>query len=136
MISEFPIHVQCSDRLFIFELTWIAIYYCRRQPYFFYRTFIYNRVLGMCMPGLISFAWASRSGSQKNKMKSRCFCETLTMPPVATKSKQLFLDQRSKSRSQGHWPWCHLKGHHYFCFFSSGVCMPNMKSLPLTVQKS
>ena len=26
--------------------------------------------------------------------------------------KKLFLEQRSKSRSHGHWPWCHLKGHH------------------------
>ena len=35
-----------------------------------------------------------------------------SMPPAATKSKKLFLASRSKSRSQGHWPWCHLKGHH------------------------
>ena len=34
------------------------------------------------------------------------------MPPAATKSKKLFLASRSKSRPQGHWPWCHLKGHH------------------------
>ena len=40
---------------------------------------------------------------------SRCVCETLTMPPAATKSKKLFLASRSKSRSQGHWPWCHLE---------------------------
>ena len=26
--------------------------------------------------------------------------------------KKLFLEQMSKSRSQGHWPWSHLKGHH------------------------
>ena len=32
--------------------------------------------------------------------------------PAATKSKRLFLEQRSKSRSQGHWHRCHLKGHH------------------------
>ena len=30
------------------------------------------------------------------------------MPPAATMSKKLSL----ASRSQGHWPWCHLKGHH------------------------
>ena len=35
-----------------------------------------------------------------------------SMPPVATKSKKLFLASRSKSRSQGHWPWCHLQEHH------------------------
>ena len=35
------------------------------------------------------------------------------MVPAVTKSeKKLFLAQRS--RSQGHWPWCHLKGHHYW----------------------
>ena len=26
--------------------------------------------------------------------------------------EKLFKAQMSKSRSQGHWPWCHLKGHH------------------------
>ena len=38
---------------------------------------------------------------------------------AATKSNKLHWRQfgnkvekgRSKSRSQGHWPWCHLKGH-------------------------
>ena len=39
-------------------------------------------------------------------------CLWNTMPPAATKSKKLFLAWRSKSRSQGHWPWCHLKGRH------------------------
>ena len=47
----------------------------------------------------------------------------------ATKSKKLFLASRSKSRSQGHWPRCHLKG------VISGVCMPNMKSLSLYSSK-
>ena len=44
------------------------------------------------------------------------------MPPVATKSKKLFLASRSKSRSQGDLGviW---KG------VISGVCMPNMKSI-------
>ena len=46
-----------------------------------------------------------------SKKISRCVCET-RMPPAATKSKKLFLASRSKSRSQGHWPWCHLKGCH------------------------
>ena len=35
-----------------------------------------------------------------------------TMPPAATKSKKLFLASRSKSRSQCHSCWCHLKGRH------------------------
>ena len=39
-------------------------------------------------------------------------CLWNTMPPAATKSKKLFLASRSKPRSQGHWPWCHLKGLH------------------------
>ena len=34
------------------------------------------------------------------------------LPPAATNSKNLFLASRSKSRSQGHSPWCHLKGRH------------------------
>ena len=46
------------------------------------------------------------------KEKSRVFVKHYSMPPAATKSKKLFLAARSKSRSQGHWPWCHLKGHH------------------------
>ena len=52
------------------------------------------------------------------------------MPPAATKSKKSYFN--SKGQSQGHkvidvgviW-----KG------IIIGVCMPNMKSLPLTVQK-
>ena len=32
--------------------------------------------------------------------------------PAVIKSKTLFLAQTSKSRSQGHWLWFHLKGHH------------------------
>ena len=38
----------------------------------------------------------------------RLFVKHCSMPLAATKSKKLFL----ASRSQGHWPWCHLKGHH------------------------
>ena len=34
------------------------------------------------------------------------------MPLVTTKSKKLFLAQRSKSTSQGHLPQCYSKGHH------------------------
>ena len=44
--------------------------------------------------------------------KCRCVCETLF--PEATKWKMLFLVQRSKSRSHGHWYWCHVKGHHWW----------------------
>ena len=40
------------------------------------------------------------------------FVKHYSMLLAATKSKKLFLASRSKSRSQGHWPWCHLKGHH------------------------
>ena len=39
-------------------------------------------------------------------------CLWNTIPPAATKSKKVFFTSKSKSRSQGHWPWCHLKGHH------------------------
>ena len=42
-----------------------------------------------------------------NSKKSRCVCETLTMPPSATKSKKAIFRAKVKSRSQGH-----LKGHH------------------------
>ena len=39
-----------------------------------------------------------------------------TMPPLATKSRKAIFSmkklRKSKSRSQGHWPWCPLKGHH------------------------
>ena len=61
--------------------------------------------------------------------KSRCVCETLTMPPVATKSTKAIF--RAKV-SQGHKVidlGVISKG------IISGVCMPNMKYLPLTVQK-
>ena len=34
--------------------------------------------------------------------------------PAEQSLKELFLTQRSKSRSQGHWPRLHLKGH--FCW--------------------
>ena len=43
--------------------------------------------------------------------KSRCVCETLC-PRWQQTLEKLFLARRSKSRSQGHWPGCHLKGHH------------------------
>ena len=33
--------------------------------------------------------------------------------PGGNSLKKLFLAWRSKSRSQGHWPWCHLKGYQY-----------------------
>ena len=32
--------------------------------------------------------------------------------PVGNKVQKAILTSRSKSRSQGHWPWCHLKGLH------------------------
>ena len=35
------------------------------------------------------------------------FVKHYGMPTAATKFKKLFLALRSKSRSQGHWPWCH-----------------------------
>ena len=37
--------------------------------------------------------------NDKIKQNSRCVCETLSMPPVATKSKKAILEQ---SQSQGH----------------------------------
>ena len=49
----------------------------------------------------------------QNKIKNQgVFVKHYSMPPAATKSKKLFLASRSKSRSQGQCPWCHLKGHH------------------------
>ena len=62
-------------------------------------------------------AWQGHK-QDKNYIHSRgiikkikvCLWNTTCMPPAATKSKKLFLASRSKSRSQGHWPWCHLKG--------------------------
>ena len=49
-------------------------------------------------------------GAKKSIKKSRGVCETLQYAPAATKLKKLFL--ASRSRSQGHLPWCRLKGHH------------------------
>ena len=49
------------------KLTWTVIYYNRRQPYFFQRTFIWNRVLAKCMSWLISFAWASSSCKERKQ---------------------------------------------------------------------
>ena len=62
--------------------------------------------------------------------KSMCVCETRTMPPVATKSKKAIF--KAKGQNQGHMVidlGVMQKG------IISGVCMPNMKSLTLTVQK-
>ena len=42
--------------------------------------------------------------------KITCVCETLC--PRWQRLKKAILVQRSKSRSQGHWPWFHLIGHH------------------------
>ena len=47
-----------------------------------------------------------------SKKNQGVFVKHYSMPPAATKWKKLFLASRSKSRSQSHWPWCHLKGHH------------------------
>ena len=44
------------------------------------------------------------------------------MPLLAKKSKKLFLAQSSKSRPQGHWPWCHLKGHHKWSMYANNKC--------------
>ena len=52
----------------------------------------------------------SRICSNDNRVKYQRVFVRHSMPPVAKKSKKLFL----ASRSQGHWPWCHLKGHHYW----------------------
>ena len=54
----------------------------------------------------------NKQANNRCKKSIVCLWNTTCMPPVATKSKKLFLASRSKSRSQGHWPWCHLKGHH------------------------
>ena len=43
--------------------------------------------------------------------KNPYVCETL-YPGWQQNLKKLFLAQRSKSRSQGHWPWCLFNGHH------------------------
>ena len=45
--------------------------------------------------------------------KSRCVCVCVTLCPQRQLSpKSYFLASRSKSRSRGHWPWCHWKGPH------------------------
>ena len=49
---------------------------------------------------------------QTDRAKKIKVCLWKTMPTAATKSKNLFLASRSKTRSQGHWPWCHLKARH------------------------
>ena len=43
-----------------------------------------------------------------------CLWNTTVCPPRQQSRKKLFLASRSQSRWQGHWPWCHLKGHHYW----------------------
>ena len=58
----------------VLKLTWTVIYNCKRQPYFFYRAFIYNRVLTRCMSWLVSFARATwrckeRELNENNKMQ-------------------------------------------------------------------
>ena len=50
------------------KLTWTVINQCRRQPYFLYQTFIWNRVLARCMSWLISFAWASSSCKERKRV--------------------------------------------------------------------
>ena len=41
--------------------------------------------------------------------------------------------QRSMSRSQGHQPWCHIKGNHYGLI--ECACQINMKPISLSIQK-
>ena len=55
-----------------------------------------------------------RTTINRNKKKIKV-CLWKTMPLTATKSKKLFLNSWSKSTSQDHWPWCHLKGCHQWC---------------------
>ena len=47
-----------------------------------------------------------------NSEKSRCVCETLTMPPAATKSKKAIFRAKAKVKVTRSLPWCHLKRHH------------------------
>ena len=55
----------------------IRMYYCRRQPYFFYGILIKNRVLARCMSWLISFALAYLScKKRKRKLQSEKFLPT------------------------------------------------------------
>ena len=52
---------------FNLKLTWTVIYDYKRQPYFFWRTFIWNMVLARCMSWLISFASASSSCKERKR---------------------------------------------------------------------
>ena len=54
----------------------------------------------------------SKMPEKKISKNQGVFVKHYGMPLAATKSKNLFLASRSKSRSQGHWPWCQLKGRH------------------------
>ena len=55
--------------------------------------------------------WLARKCLQFVKDKNIYVCETLC-PRWQEGQKKLFLAERSNLRSQGHWPWWHLKGHH------------------------
>ena len=50
----------------------------------------------------------------------------LFVPGIVASTIKLY---KLKSRSQGHWPWCHWKG------ITNSVRMPNIKSLSPTFQK-
>ena len=52
---------------FKLKLTWTVTYHYRRQPYFFWQTFIWNRVLARCLSWFISFAWASSSCKERKR---------------------------------------------------------------------
>ena len=83
-----------SNLRYIVKLTWTVIYYYWRQSYFFYRTFIQNRVLlARCMSWLISFALASSScKDRKRELQNENFLSTAgarTHDPVIVKLKPL-----------------------------------------------
>ena len=79
-----------------------ALHYCS--------AFIHVRSGGMI--GAYAITWSRLIAIDEFHSPKIKVCLWNTMPPAATKCKKLFLDSRSKSRSQDHWPWCYLKGRH------------------------
>ena len=115
---------------------------CKQQPYFFYRAFIYNRVLTRCMSWLVSFARANwscqeRQLSENNKIKKSCSLWDSNPGPSVYEASALPLSHdtdisRADKRSPGFTcaifrslPVARVRCSKIICrlFFSSDICI-------------
>ena len=71
---------------------------CLTQKVNLYKTWYSGRILQLC------FDW----------LKYLHVCLWNNMTPVATNFEKAIFSTKSKSRSLGHWPWCHEKSHHWW----------------------